>query len=123
MATWNLIIDNRAHTSISIYIMEDDESTSINVPTDLFYPLCFLDKCNSNLAKRFYCSLAIGGDDFPPICKSIAARGTGELRVAKDTSALKVWTYKDGVWNAQPKITANISDRATITIPLYTERR
>ena len=121
MATWNLTIDNRANASTTVYIMEDDGSGLITTPEDLFYPLCFLDKCNSNLAQRFYASLAIGGDDFPPVCKSIAARGTGALKVSKDTRALKVWTYKDGVWNIRPNITENISDGAAIVIPPYTE--
>ena len=122
MATWNLTIDNRANTSTSVYIMEDDESKIITDPDDLFKVLCFdSNRYNSSLARRFYNNLVIGGDDFPSVCKSVAAREIGVLRVAKDTRALKVWTYKDGTWNIQPNITKNILDGATIAIPSYSE--
>ena len=122
MSTWNLTIDNRANTSTGIYVMEDDESKIITDPDDIFKVLCFdSNRYNSSLARRFYNNLVIGGDDFPPVCKSVAARETGALRVAKDTRALKVWTYKDGVWNTRPNITDNISDGAAIVIPSYSE--
>lgn len=123
MATWSLTIDNINNTADKVYVMEDDESGSITTQNDLFYPLCFLSYCNYNLVKRFYASLAIGGDDFPPVCKAIAARGNGSLIVAEKTNALKVWTYNDGSWTAKTNITSGIADRATITIPSYAKRR
>jgi hypothetical protein len=118
MATWNLTLDNAANAS-TVYVIEDDETNSITTPYDLFYPLCFEQHCDSNLAKRFYASLAIGGDDFPPVCKAVVARGTGLLIVGENTRFLKVWTYGNGVWTTQANITDGIVDRATITIPSY----
>jgi hypothetical protein len=123
MATWELTIDNALNASDIIYVMEDDGSGIITSPFDVFYPLCFVAGCDSNLAKRFYYNLVIGGDNFPPVCKEIAARGNGTLIVAENTQALKVWTYSAGIWTAKANITKNISDRATINIPSYAALR
>jgi len=124
MATWTLTIDNRANTSTIVYVMEDDESGLITTPEDLFYPACFNpDTYNSNLLKRYYLSMAIGGSNFPPVCLEVAARGSGTLIVSQGTKILKLWTYANGVWTAKDNITKGIADRATVQIPSLEAKR
>ena len=117
MATWELNVNNSNNGRTTVYVMEDDESGIITTPEDLFKNTCFSSRFTSPLAMRFYTSLAIGGTNFPPICKEIAGGATGTLIIAANTSAVKVWTYSNGVWTARSNVTRGISNGATIAIP------
>ena len=101
MSTFTLTIDNS--TNETIYTMED--VSGINSPYDLFFPGCFeVPFYNSNLIKRYYLSIAIGGPTFPPVCLEVSANNTGTLIVSKDTTKLKFWKYdgNDAIWNDLP---------------------
>ena len=120
MATWNLTIDNRNNISTVVYVMEEDELGLITSPDEIFDKLCFnRDLCNSDLSKRFYKSLIIGGANFPPICREIAGRGNETLVVAENTKGLRVWTYKDNTFTARENIREGIKKDGVITIPTY----
>ena len=124
MTTWSLTIDNRMNDTDKIYIIEDDELNIINTPDDLFKQFCFnSNTLDSNLAKRFYNNLVIGGTDFPSPCQEIANRGTGTLIVSENTKALKVWTYSNSTWTAQSNITKGIGSGTTIVLPSYKAKK
>ena len=117
MATWELNVNNSNNGRTTVYVMEDDESGIITTP-EVFKNTCFSsDNYISPLAIRFYNSIAIGGTSFPPVCKEIAGGATGTLIIAANTSAVKVWTYSNGVWTARSNVTRGISNGATIAIP------
>ena len=102
MSTFTLTIDNSANKT-TIYTMED--VSGINSPYDLFFPGCFeVPFYNSNLIKRYYLSIAIGGPTFPPVCLEVKPQYSGSLIVSKGTTKLKFWTYdkNDASWNDLP---------------------
>jgi len=119
MATWELHFNNANNAKTAIYVMEDDDSGLIITPEDLIYPGCFeSETCCSSLMKRFYQNLAIGGTNFPPVCKEIAGGATGTLIISATTSAVKVWTYSNSIWTAKSSVTKkNISNGTTIAVP------
>ena len=126
MSTWELTIDNKVNKSTTVYVMEVDTLGVVKTPTDLWgLVVGDAEPWKTNLDKRFYHSIIFGAStDFPAICKAITpSSNTEKLIVSKDTTALQVWTYSDGIWTAKDNITKGIADRATVAIPSFEAKK
>ena len=126
MARWTLTINNSARDNPVIYVMENDGSGSAADPLSALLGSIpgggrvKLLSTSSALSRRFLENALIGGSDFPPACKTIAAGATASFEVSPNTQKLRIWTRVNNAFVTKADIDSGRTpwvDRATVAVP------